>query len=178
MPLRDEMTGMIAYIRTYGAASFDDTFNDETYWTDLQLQDILDRQAKHESILLRRYTATHWGLVCPRHIWFASDAFITDALETAYTGDFTYEAAFGEVEFAIAPLETDTLYITGLRVNMWEALAELWAIKAQQRYDYVNFKAGNNKMDMKTERDACEAQRDYYRNRTIRRYPRTTSRFA
>lgn len=177
MAVRADMQELINYLRQYGAASRSDEFNGETYWSDEQLQEILDSHAQHENILLKNYTGTSWALVCPRHVQFDNAAVVVDGSNVAYSGTYTYNRLFGEILFTAAPTAT-VLYISGLRVNMWEALADLWARKAQQRFDYVNFKAGNNKMDMSLEYAQCCQQRDYYRNRTIRRYPRVTQRFA
>lgn len=177
MAIRAEMQPLINYIRSYGSASLSDTFNGVTYWSDAQLQEILDSHAKHDNVLLKDYTGTAWALLCPKHVRYASNATVVDASNIAYAGAYTYNAEFGEIIFDVAPTVT-TLYITGLQVNLWEALADLWARKAQQRYNYVDFKAGNNKMNMATEYAQCCQQRDYYRARTIRRYPRVTQRFV
>jgi hypothetical protein len=178
MAVRTEMQSMINYIRSYGSAASTDVFNGVTYWTDDQLQDVLDRFSKHATVALNPYTAKNWGLISPRHAWFDDNAIVVDGSDTPYSGSFEYNSSFGEVAFTVAPDSSVPLYVSGLQCNLWEALADLWAQKAMQRYDYVNFKAGNNKMDMETEKRTCEQQRDYYRARTIRKFPRVTSRFV
>lgn len=177
MAIRTEMQGLVAYLRQYGSASLTDVFNGVTFWSDEQLQDILDAHAQHDNIQLKDYTGVAWSLLQPRHIMFASDAKVIDASNIDYTGVYTYNVLFGEIVFTVAPT-VSTLYVTGLKVNMWEALADLWAQKAQQRFDYIDWKAGNNKMNMSTEYQQCCQQRDYYRARTIRRFPRVSTRFV
>lgn len=175
--VRNEMRILIGYLRQYGSAGTDDVFNHVNYWTDKQLQDILDAHAQHAQVLLVNYTGTSWSLHQPRHVMYDSNAQVVDASNTVYGAPYKYNVLFGEILFDTAPA-VPTLYVTGLKVNIWEALADLWAQKAQQRFDYIDWKAGNNKMNMSTEYAQCCQQRDYYRARTIRRFPRVSSRFV
>lgn len=175
MAIRTTMQGMIDYLRMYGACATDETYQGVTYWTDAQLQDILDSKAQHGGVVLRRYTDTLYQPNCPRFHRFEDDVIVVDDNGTQVTGA-TYDPTYNE--FTIPTAQTVQLYAKGLKVNLYEALAALWDVKAAQRYDKVNWKAGNNRMDVNQEYMACIAKRDYYRARIIRKFPRISGRWT
>ncbi len=174
MAVRTEMQPLINYIRQWGRAAQDDVYDGVTYWTDEQLQNILDQHGNHAVVQMTQVMDTVYAVRLPAHIQFDLNAQVVDANSNIVTA--TYNPLNQEVTFAGA--QTGSFNIRGYRVNIFEALALLWDMKASQRFDMNNWKAGNNRIDVRQEYDACIAQRDHYRAKTIRRFPRLSSRWS
>lgn len=178
MAIEERYLPHIQYVRQYGNCAPDDVFHGITYWTDAQLQDILKRHSETIGVQMVRRTATVYAInSVPRHIQFLSDNRITDVDNNLISGA-VYDRDTNEVTFISDMDSTSDYYIQGLAVNLWEALAEVWAMKANQRFDDVTWRAGNNRMESSDTFKFCCQQRDYYRARTIRRYPRVSGRWS
>lgn len=190
MPIREGMTYIIALIRQFGHVGIDDmTLGDVTYWSDQQLQDIADRHLYSTLIPLtptQLVTRTVYKLNAPRHYYGENDTYVDDVLttqklwvydhnQTGVNTTFIYEPYTQEVTFASGLNEDYKYYIEGRFINLYDALAELWGLKAAQRFDYISFKGGDNKMDMDQEYNHCKQQEQHYRNLIARRIPRTRS---
>lgn len=176
MAIEARYTPHINYLRQYGNCATDDVFHGITYWTDAQLQDILKRFSQTETVLLVKRTPTVYAVnSVPRHVQFLTDYSVIDVDEVAIAGA-TYDRDTNEV--TLDEEITGSAYIRGLTVNLWECLAELWAMKANQRFDDVTWRAGNNRMESSDTYKFCCNQRDYYRARTIRKFPRVSGRWA
>lgn len=186
MTVRPGMTKIVAQLRQWGQASRTDQFNDETFWTDEQLQEIADNASERltvkllpiETVLLAERTL--FSVQGPRHYWYESDTYGVmqisddDTLILVPTSS-VYDATRQEITFAESLSSRFSYALEGLATNFYIALADLWEQKAAQRYDFVDFKAGNNKTSLSQEYQHCLDRAKFYRNKIIRRYERTGS---
>lgn len=182
--LRPGMERIVAQIRRYGQASRTDEFNGETFWTDDQLQEIADTRSERLMVKLMPVASSGYTIYtlknAPRHYWYEVDTVgvlevSADATLTVVPTAFVYDPVRAEFTFS-EPLNHRYEYVAeGYATNIYLSLADLWEQKAAQRFDYVDFKAGNNKVNMAQEHAHCLAMMQHYRNRITRRHERTTS---
>ena len=165
MPVRPAMQPLIDLFRLRGdAAPETETFNGETYWTDQQLQDLLDGQRDWRTV--RAVAVSSNGLIVKADIpklgvYLDPDTFtFLDSTET----ELAVSATWSDLtkEFTLAAEDDDIYYLNAAFISLNGSLAELWQTKATHRKDYINFKAGQNKMDMQQEYNHCIEMRDYY----------------
>lgn len=190
MPIREGMTYIIALIRQFGHVDVDDmTLGGITYWSDEQLEEIADRHLYPTLIpLLPKQVVgrTIYTLDAPRHYYGEQNVYTDDVLTGVNLLVFNQSKTPVSTAFEYAPnrnmftFTTDLsadykYYVQGNFINLYEALAELWGLKASQRFDYISFKGGDNKMDMDQEFNHCKQQEQHYRNLIARRIPRTRS---
>jgi len=176
MAARSGMSSLVSYLRQYGQAATDDVFYGVTYWTDDQLQSILDGQAMYGKVRLlpRDIDIKIFALDLPRHYWVEADTFtVYDSDDTVVATSATLNEEQRLLTFTSALEEDEYYYIQGTFYNMIVALAELWGQKAEQRSQFVDFKAGNNRMYMNQEWQHCVDREQYYRRRIAKRFPRT-----
>ncbi len=160
------MRGGVDWLRELAAALHTDSFAGTFYWTDGQLLNILEESIQYEDYLIYQID----GLVkkvfsynAPKHYWLdTTTAFFTG---TALTPTFNVRKR----QLTFASALTEQTSITGHFYNMYEAAAEVWDKKAGQRYDAILIKAGANQLNLQQEYQHCIQQRDYYRNKIIRR---------
>lgn len=181
--LREGMAAIVAQLRKYGQASRDDEFNGETYWTDGQLQDIADTRSERLLVSLLPVLSSNrtiFTIKAPRTYWFEDGLFGVlqikdDNTILNVTTPRSYNAQRGELTFS-EPLDSRYSYaIEGTATNINLALADLWEQKMAQRFDYTDFKAGNNKVSMQQEFEHCKTMMQIYRNRIVRSVSYTTS---
>lgn len=164
MAIRTAMTNIVAYLRQHGNAAEDEVFNGVTYWTDEQLEAIAD---SHRYPFTVEYALLHadMNIYVPvglaRPYWLDTDTIVIDSESYTYTERTREIVTTDEIES-----------ITGIYVNMNEALADLWQQKAQQREHMVSFKAGVNQFSANQTREYCQKMAMIYRNRRIRRFKR------
>lgn len=174
MPIRDGMTDIVRQMRQYGQAAPNDVFDGITYWTDEQLQQIADRNSRRGKLKIKRVDPDYkiYRIVAPKTAAVEDDlrVYTTDT-DVEVTGLFTFNPDTMEVTFTDAQTD-DEYYIYGLVIAIYDALAELWETKADQRFNYIDWKAQNNKMNMKQEYDHCVDRALYYRSKTIRSWGR------
>lgn len=170
---RDTLSDSLRFIRQYGQAAYDDEFNGTVYWDDDQIEEIADNAALRRIILMKPVSLDYkiYRILLPKGQKFENDLKIYKSDETeVITPVPTYNFARNELSFATALSSTETYYVGGLVIDLWEALADLWQQKADQRFDYIDWKAQNNKMNMKQEYDHCVAQALFYQNKKIRSF--------
>ncbi len=176
------MTDVVAWVRKYGEAAVDDEFNGITYWTDDQIEEIADRWSTPASVKLVPIQVsgrTKFKVDLKNHHLMENEFLIYTENELAVaTPVGTWEAQRGILTFGSDLSDTVTYYVTAQFTNGYEAVADLWEQKANQRFDYIDWKAQNNKMNMKQEYDHCVARASYYRNKIIRRFPRQRGRWS
>lgn len=174
MPARNTMGAVIAQLRQYGAAATDDVFNGVTYWTDEQLQQIADRNSRQGFIKLEPVDPA--GLVYRLHrvptVQMENSMTIYEDENTPVTATFTYNADTQELTFT-APLGNSTYYVFGRAIQIYDALADLWQVKADLRYQYIDWKAQNNRSNMRQEYQNCIERANYYRGKRVRSFTRT-----
>lgn len=167
------MMPLINYIRNFGEAGSTDVFNGITYWTDDQLEEILNSVAVQDTVRLDRVSQLN-----PRSMGFAKKHYKPRADFTLWTCQgqvvvgYTYNEHSNTVLLDANPPSSEILYAEGQFHNMNDALAVLWDRKASQRYDYIDFKGGHNTMYMEQQYKHCITKRDYYRSRTVRTFRR------
>lgn len=172
MAVRSNMQAAIDYLRQHGQASETDEYLTVTYWTDQQLQDILDRNSYRFSAVLVLLTRDKLTVTArlPRFHYADIDTVVWyDDSNSIVIPSVTYN--FERNEWLLTAATTAT-YIEAAYSDMYEALADLWGQKASQRWELVNFKAGNNRTDLEQEYQHCLDRQSYYRNRVIRRFKR------
>ncbi len=173
MALRTTMQAIISDLRQFGAAATDDEFNGVTYWTDAQLQEIADRNGRRGTIKMKRVDPDYmvYRLVAPQSITMENAIVVYTTSEAVNPAPFSFNPLTAEVTFETA--QSDEEYLAyGFVVQLYDALADLWQTKADQRFNYIDWKAQNNKMNMKQEYDHCVERAMYYRGKRIRSFDR------
>lgn len=171
MAARDSMVYIVALLRQYGQAATDDVFNGTTYWTDDQLQSIADSNGVRGYVKLKRVDPDNliYRLVMPKSLRPEDNLRIFTIGDTEVTTGFTYNTDTQELTFDEA-LTEDLYRAYGLVINLYDALAQLWGQKAEQRFNYIDWKAQNNKMNMEQEYKHCLDRQSYYRARRVRAF--------
>lgn len=178
---RTSMASIIAFLRQYGNAATDEVFNGVTYWDDDQLEAIADSWSSREVVRLHTIqleSPTIYTLSLPKFHFMEDDFTVYDSSDVEVATAATYNQNRQELTFVSALDANEEYTLQALVVRGYDALADLWTQKASQREDYVDFKAGNNKMNMKQEHDNCLQKAAYYRAKTIRRWPRQKGRWT
>lgn len=182
---RPTMALVISRFRRMTDAATDDEFNGVTYWTDDQLQDVLDENSFPVIDLeLTPSTMLVNGVADWRTQFFSKKTLKAydyernaQVVETS-TGtplasdDFTVDWLRMTVTLS-GDVTTNTAY--SLRVtlyDMWDAAARVWYEKAEQRVSYISSKAGTHKLDFQQEYEHCIQRALYYRGRRIRVFKR------
>lgn len=174
MSVRASLLQATRFLRQYGNASNTDVFEGVTYWSDDQLEAILDTLGKRVRVRLNASTSDNTTFVIdlPRHYRLDTATLVVyTSGGTVVSTSYTLEQGRGELVFTEV-LANDYYYVEVLAINMWEALAELWEQKANQRVHYIDFKAGSNKVNLQQEYTHCVDRGRYYRNKTIKRHRR------
>jgi hypothetical protein len=170
MPVRTNMQPLIDYLRREGNASEIDIYEDVTYWTDEQLQDILDTisERKVAPMKLVSVDGLIYKLGTPRHYYADPDTVVLlDADLSAVTASYTYSLLKNEYTFTSDP---EISYLQASFIHFWDATAKLWELKAAHRFQYVDNRAGQNFLKSHQEYDHCIERMEYYRNKTVRRW--------
>lgn len=169
---RATMVDLIALLRADGNASTTDSFDSVTYWTDDQLQEILDGIKTFSRITIESLDVgdTIFSLDIKRWHKFETDYKVYNLLDVLNTETNTYDHRGNVITFASA--ETNAIVIEGYSYNMYKALAHLYDRKSAQREFYVELKSGNTKMRLEQEYNHCINRRNYYRGKTAVRTPR------
>lgn len=167
------MQPLIDYLRREGnAAPETDEFEGVTYWTDEQLQDILDRVSERKIGRAKAVTVdgTIYTISAPRHYYVDPDTVVLlDANLDVVSAVYTYDWLRNEFTFASDP---EISYIQASYTNFWVAAAQLWSEKASHRYQYVDNKSGQNALKSHQEYEHCIKRMEYCRNKIVKRWNR------
>lgn len=171
MAYRATMDAIVANLRQFGQAAPDDEFDGITYWTEEQLQQIADRNSKLGFIKLKRVDLDYkaYRLVAPPTVMFENNIVLYDSSDVVNASEVAYNADTNEFIFTTAQDDEDYMAY-GRVVQLYDALAELWQTKADQRFNYIDWKAQNNKMNMAQEYQHCVDRAVYYRGKRIRSF--------
>ena len=178
MAIRPEMTALVTRLRSITSAATDDVFNGVTYWTDEQLQDILDAHTLGVQDLPLSEGALYTNGVLDwqkqtyhlaRGYDVASDVTILDSLGVVVTGTVNTQS---KAVSLTAGSQGTQYYVRATVYDMYEAAAEVWSLKASQRSDYVRWKAGNYQANAAEEYQHCLERSSYYRAKRVRRFAR------
>ena len=172
MPVRPNMQPLIEYLRHEGNASETDEYEGVTYWSDQQLQDMLDRISERKVAPAK--VATVDGLIykldAPRHYYFDPDTVVLlDENLDEVSASYTYDELKNEFTFTSDP---EISYVQASFIHFWNAVAELWSMKATHRFQYVDNRAGQNFLKSNQEYEHCIERMQYYRALTIKRWKR------
>lgn len=173
MAVRVGMAAIIATLRQYGQAAPDDEFDGVIYWTDAQLQQIADQNGTREYVkaIAVDLDNTIFRLILPKSKTIENDLKVYNLYGVEVVTPFTFNSDTGELTFTTAL--TDTEYRGyGLVIQIYDALAQLWQVKADQRFNYIDWKAQNNRMNMAQEYQHCVERAIYYRNKRVRTFDR------
>lgn len=170
--MRTTMESIVNHLRQAGMAASDDEFDGVTYWSDDQLLPFADRNGTRGIVKAKRVDPSGfvYRLNVPPSVRF-EDTLEVYSGETAVATDFTFNHDTNELTFDTALYE-DVYNVYAFVVQMYDALAELWQVKADQRFNYIDWKAQNNKMNMKQEYDHCVNRATFYRAKRIRTFDR------
>ena len=173
MPIRPNMQPLIDYLRQQGQANLSDSFYGVSYWSDQQLQDILDQHKIIDAFpaIPKKHDGTKWGIIVPPYVYIDPDEvyFLDNELDSL-TLSYTYDMWTKVFTFDSAPPTLSA--IGGDYVHMFNALADLWGQKAAQRFQYVDSRAGQNVLHLQQEYQHCIERQQYYRNKIIKRFKR------
>lgn len=170
------MSDVIRFVRQYGQATYTDEFSGVTYWDDDQIEEIADTAGLRRSVLLKPVTRDYknYRILLPKGQKLENSFKIYKSDGTELTSPVgTYNFVLNEISFPTALSSTELYAVDALVVDMWEALADLWQQKADQRFDYIDWKAQNNKMNMKQEYDHCVERALFYSSKKIRSFSRS-----
>jgi hypothetical protein len=179
--MRLSMTNIVAFLRHYGQANAEEEFGGVTYWSDDQLEEIADSWSAMKVVQLETVqfeSPTIYRLKIPKFDLMENSFTIYDSGQDVVATVATYNQNRQELTFVSGLNVDEDYFVMASFTKGYDALADLWSQKASQRYDYIDFKAGNNKMNMKEEYDNCVARAAYYRAKTIRRWPRQKGKWA
>jgi len=166
---------LINFVRERGQASLTDVFDSITYWTDDQLEDVLLENGQDASVKARPVSsirALTYRLDVPHHYRFNTTGLIVYSDTGATLTGWTYDHQKHNVTFATAQT-APYIVLEGYAIDIYGSLALLWERKANQRYNYVNFRGGHNATNLSQEWDHCKAMELYYRSKVVRGWKRS-----
>lgn len=173
MAVRPTMQAIIDTLRQYGQAATDDEFDGIVYWTDAQLQQIADQNSRRGTLTLKSVDPANfeYQLVAPRGVMLEDTIKVYNQSQVLSTAPFAYNPDTNLITFDDA--QTSSQFAAyGAVVDINEALAQLWQNKADQRFNYIDWKAQNNKMNMAQEYQHCVDRALFYRSKKIRTFDR------
>jgi hypothetical protein len=152
---RAGMANLIRQLRVNAAAGdTDENVNGVLYWTDDQLEDILDRWSTDvNDVELVKYSRMESGVTVWKQYYLPASVPI-NLEDSATTGEFTVVDSLGNTitgyTFDLARrkfvFSTDqagrTYYLRARAYDLNQATAEVWTKKASLRADLIDWKAG------------------------------------
>lgn len=187
MALRTGMDVLVAYLRSITHASTTDSFHGLTYWSDDQLQDVLDRN----SALLRQSPlradvqnvggATDYTLqffTFSPALWLEEATLsIRDVDGVVTATSYTLNVDKNSITFDSNPADK-RWYATARLHDINAAAADVWGQKAAHRADYITWRAGQHRADREQEYKHCLQMQAYYKGKTVRGFRRKKTHFT
>lgn len=167
--LRASMTDLIERFRYLGNASENDLFDGVVFWSEDQLQEILDSHRTYVQIpvtTVNKADTLHRLDIKPQYKMAEGEFTVYDTNGNEVSDTFTYSLMDNHITTATAQDSLD--YVEGWVYSLFGSLIELYDRKAAQREFYTRTKSGNNTLHLEQEYHHCIARRDYYRNKLIR----------
>lgn len=171
MAIRAGMVEVVAELRRMTDTKENEVdINGVMYWTDDQLQSILDKRRKYvqDALLLpvpevvnSVTTWTRYHMPEVAGVWERSTMFqvVTSTGVAAPTHTIEYDA--GIVTFAVTT-DGQSYYIRGRLYDLNKAAAQVWLDKAAHRAELIRWKAGTHTLDEDQEYQHClEMYRKY-----------------
>lgn len=174
--VRETIRSGILRLRELTEAAFDDEFHGVLYWSDEQLQTILDRFSTYvPRFPLRSFRVLENGVWQTRVKSFSVDHFLAieemaavyDENGFAYTGEHTIDYTRRLVFFGDSFTDTEAMYSIELTwYDLTRAAADVWRMKAGQRADYIQMQAGTHKSMFQQEYEHCLERQRYFESLT------------
>lgn len=176
MPIRPTMRTLVDNLRQITAASTGDLYGGVEYWTDEQLEAILDKHRKLAptipvtAIEMYESGSPSWRFFSfhkPDWAIFEPNGVLGDEYGNAPDPAPTIDYSSGIVEFAQNPAKKQYL----LRAWVYDlnmAASEVWEVKAAQRFDWVDHKGGHHFFKDSQTPQFCADRAAYYRKRRIK----------
>ena len=172
---RSTMATLITSLRGLAQAGASDyTVNGLSYWTDNQLQDVLDAHRKDVYRSLMHPVQSYNGGTVEYHDYYSEHGnleattggtsifYVEDAAGSAVgTALYTPDYNRGAITFA-ADTGGSTYFIYGRSYNMNAAAADVWRQKAGQYATAVNFSTDNHRVDRGEIIKNCLQMAGYY----------------
>jgi hypothetical protein len=177
MTLRTGMTELVAEVRRKTDTTDDDvTIGGVTYWTDDQLQAIIDQHGMDMlDLRLLPYplavdnvtTWTKYYIPSQYGLWWESDfQVVTSTGALVPSTDYTYSRYKNLVEF-----DTDTAgvmyFLRGTVYDLNLAIAQVWQEKADMRTRLVDWRAGQHAVKEDQEYQHCVERVKFYRGKRL-----------
>lgn len=183
MAVRTGMTSLVSHLRQQSdAAPSTDVFNGVTYWTDDQLQDVLDQHSmgyQHAPLKkLGSYDSVSYTLTLAFPYWIEGGfkIYVRDTT-TEETTTYTYNHFTNEIIFDSNVADRELIAFAKV-YSMTDAIADVWNQKAQHRFDFITSKAGGHRFEADQVYEHCISRANYWRNLRVRSFKRTSSRFV
>ena len=183
MTVRNTLSGLILRMRSYGeAAEGEASVNGVKYWTDLQLQELLDDNrtlawdvplvtvsyaaGKDASgTITRKYFYTIPDSVSP---WIeekeSPDSILVDSSGIIVdTGNFTLHGKEVRITGGNTP---PTLYLRANTFNLYAAVSDLWLVKSSHRAFLINLKGGGYTLQEDQHWQHCISMHKYFNQRS------------
>lgn len=170
MAVRVGMNSLIALFRYLGNVnSNSEQFGGVTFWTNEQLQDILDASRAFQRVRITPLDVgnTIFQLQDKDFKKLDVNFSVYDSSDNLIETSRTYNLQDNHIVFAAE--EVNAKFVEGYFYNLYSALADLYDRKAAHREHYVDMKSGNAKLNLQQEYEHCINRRDYYNNKTAKR---------
>ena len=172
MAFREDNEALILTIREYGqlgASSNLETFNGVTYWSNLQIQKISDNFREPKTVPVKHLNGTLWTMEIGN--WYWADPATLD-YKNQQGNSIVIDNTVNHYDNTLLITSGTPYYVFAMWVNLYDVLAEIWNIRASQRFDYIQMKAGANTLRLQNEYEHCRNQSEYYKNQIVRSFKR------
>ena len=159
------------FLRQYGQIGENsEEYNGVMYWSENQIKNVVDGFREANTFSLTKLNKGLWKIDTPN--WYWVDINTLD-FQNSSGNSVAVSPLINHSDNTVRVASDVTLsQVFGLWVNVYDVLAELWNIRAAQRYDYIQMKAGANTLRFQNEYQHCIEQRDYYKNKVVRSFKR------
>lgn len=180
MSVRANMQTLIDSVREKAHCATDDVYNGVTYWTDVQIQSVIDSVAENKIVSytkLRTGSTRYVGSI-HNNWWVDPDTIAVldnsgTELGTGYTGGtITGVGTFNLENNTLVSSLTTVTYVDAMWFPITDVVAELWLRKAQHRSSYVAMGAGANKLSMQQEYEHCMYNYKIWASKRVRGFSR------
>jgi len=165
---RASLQAVIDRLRFLTSASRTDEFGGVIYWSDDQLQEVLDLSRVDEPLRITLEKSDS-GYFFTMPTYYAHEIVAVEDSQGNPVEDYTVEVYGQKVVFTF--LEDDTYVATVVIYDINAAAAGVWERKAAQRQGLVSIRSGVHQIRAEQERDFCLQRARHYRARTAKVIP-------
>ena len=169
MTVRSGLQPTVDKFRRLAMVGTEEEFNGVLYWSDVQLQEVLDDNTVWAGRGLRRLALNRMGVIkgAKRYILDEATASIVGFTNEELYEDISELGAYDPDVGVFDGTDTQAKSVTGKWFDLYSALADFWNRKAEHRVEYVQTKAGQNTIRLQDEYNHCIQMRDHYRAKII-----------